>query len=92
MGWDGRQGLRGWAAPALHWGTRAGGPVVRLLSAPWSCTCAFPSSWPARLMSCPPVVMQVPIVFVDRIFGASKLGSQEIVMYLKGLVNLFLTT
>ncbi|EFN57145.1 hypothetical protein CHLNCDRAFT_57362 [Chlorella variabilis] len=37
-------------------------------------------------------IEEVPIVFVDRIFGASKLGSQEIVMYLKGLVNLFLTT
>jgi dolichol-phosphate mannosyltransferase len=36
--------------------------------------------------------LQVPIVFVDRIFGASKLGSQEIIMYLKGLVHLFLTT
>ncbi len=36
--------------------------------------------------------MQVPIVFVDRIFGASKLGSHEIVMYLRGLVNLFFTT
>ena len=36
--------------------------------------------------------LQVPIVFVDRIFGASKLGGAEIVMYLRGLLNLFLTT
>lgn len=35
---------------------------------------------------------QVPIVFVDRIYGASKLGGAEIVMYLRGLANLFLTT
>ena len=35
---------------------------------------------------------QVPIVFVDRVFGASKLGGAEIVMYLKGLAHLFLTT
>lgn len=35
---------------------------------------------------------QVPIVFVDRVFGASKLGGAEIVMYLRGLLWLFLTT
>lgn len=34
----------------------------------------------------------MPIVFVDRVYGASKLGSNEIVMYLKGLANLFFTT
>eukprot|EP01017_Pseudomicrothorax_dubius_P034820 TRINITY_DN4810_c0_g1_i11.p1 TRINITY_DN4810_c0_g1~~TRINITY_DN4810_c0_g1_i11.p1 ORF type:complete len:157 (-),score=36.42 TRINITY_DN4810_c0_g1_i11:168-638(-) len=28
---------------------------------------------------------QVPIVFVDRIFGESKLGSDEVVIYLKGI-------
>lgn len=33
---------------------------------------------------------EVPITFVDRIFGSSKLGGQEIVGYLKGLFNLFL--
>ena len=37
-------------------------------------------------------LVQVPIVFVDRIYGASKLGSAEIVMYLRGLAALFLTT
>ncbi|KAL4435629.1 hypothetical protein ABPG77_002592 [Micractinium sp. CCAP 211/92] len=37
-------------------------------------------------------IEEVPIVFVDRIYGASKLGGAEIVMYLKGLANLFLTT
>ena len=33
---------------------------------------------------------QVPITFVDRIYGESKLGPSEIVGYLKGLVGLFL--
>jgi dolichol-phosphate mannosyltransferase len=36
--------------------------------------------------------LQVPIVFVDRVFGASKLGGAEIVMYLRGLLWLFCTT
>ena len=35
---------------------------------------------------------EVPIIFVDRIYGESKLGANEIIMYLKGLLNLFLTT
>ncbi|KAL3763452.1 hypothetical protein ACHAW5_002704 [Stephanodiscus triporus] len=35
---------------------------------------------------------EVPIVFVDRIYGESKLGANEIIMYLRGLLNLFLTT
>lgn len=34
---------------------------------------------------------EVPIIFVDRIYGSSKLGSNEIIGYLKGLFNLFLT-
>ncbi|KAJ3315927.1 dolichol-P-mannose synthesis [Boothiomyces sp. JEL0838] len=33
---------------------------------------------------------EVPITFVDRVFGESKLGPSEIVGYLKGLVGLFL--
>ena len=32
---------------------------------------------------------QVPITFVDRMYGESKLGASEIVDYLKGLVGLF---
>ena len=35
-------------------------------------------------------VAEVPIIFVDRIYGESKLGANEIVSYLKGLWNLFL--
>lgn len=35
---------------------------------------------------------EVPITFVDRIYGESKLGANEIIMYLKGLLQLFFTT
>ena len=31
-------------------------------------------------------IEEVPIVFVDRLFGSSKLGKNEIVIYLKGVV------
>lgn len=41
---------------------------------------------------CPFWLLQVPITFVDRVFGTSKLGGSEIVGYLKGLVYLLLTT
>ena len=34
---------------------------------------------------------EVPITFVDRVYGASKLGGAEIVQYLQGLLRLFLT-
>lgn len=34
-------------------------------------------------------IEQVPITFVDRIFGESKLGANEIIGYLKGLVDIF---
>ena len=34
---------------------------------------------------------EVPITFVDRFFGESKLGAQEIVQYAKGLLTLFFT-
>eukprot|EP01041_Mallomonas_annulata_P000383 gene383-696_t len=36
-------------------------------------------------------IAEVPIVFVDRIYGESKLGASEIVSYLKGLWDLFLS-
>jgi dolichol-phosphate mannosyltransferase len=35
-------------------------------------------------------IEEVPITFVDRVFGESKLGPDEIVGYLAGLWNLFL--
>ncbi|XP_068641233.1 dolichol-phosphate mannosyltransferase subunit 1-like [Aristolochia californica] len=37
-------------------------------------------------------IEEVPITFVDRVFGSSKLGGSEIIEYLKGLVYLLLTT
>lgn len=37
-------------------------------------------------------ISEVPITFVDRVYGESKLGAMEIVQYLKGLFTLFLTT
>lgn len=37
-------------------------------------------------------IEQVPITFVDRIYGESKLGAGEILAYIKGLLHLFLTT
>lgn len=38
------------------------------------------------------IIGEVPITFVDRIYGDSKLGANEIIMYLKGLLQLFFTT
>jgi dolichol-phosphate mannosyltransferase len=35
-------------------------------------------------------IEEVPIVFIDRLFGKSKLGPNEIFIYLKGIVQLFL--
>lgn len=34
---------------------------------------------------------EVPITFVDRFYGESKLGGQEIVDYAKGLLYLFIS-
>lgn len=36
-------------------------------------------------------VEEVPIVFVDRMYGSSKLGANEIKIYLKGVYKLFMT-
>ena len=35
-------------------------------------------------------IEEVPITFVDRIFGEFKLGANEILSYLKGLVDIFI--
>ena len=35
---------------------------------------------------------EVPITFVDRVYGESKLGGNEIVQFVKGLLYLFATT
>jgi dolichol-phosphate mannosyltransferase len=37
-------------------------------------------------------IAEVPITFVDRIYGESKLGGKEIVLYIKGLLTLFFST
>ncbi|XP_020585592.1 probable dolichol-phosphate mannosyltransferase [Phalaenopsis equestris] len=37
-------------------------------------------------------IEEVPITFVDRVYGTSKLGGSEIVEYLKGLIYLLFTT
>ncbi len=42
-----------------------------------------------RARQCDFSIGEVPISFVDRIFGESKLGPDEVVGYLKGLVSLF---
>lgn len=34
-------------------------------------------------------IVDVPIVFVDRLYGDSKLGKDEIFGYIKGLLKLF---
>lgn len=34
-------------------------------------------------------IAEVPITFVDRIFGDSKLGGREVLLYLQGLGNFF---
>ena len=36
-------------------------------------------------------ISEVPITFVDRLYGESKLGAMEIVQYLQGLASLFLS-
>ncbi|KAI0244062.1 dolichol-P-mannose synthesis [Massospora cicadina] len=37
-------------------------------------------------------IAEVPITFVDRVYGESKLGTDEIIGYLEGLLTLFMTT
>jgi len=44
----------------------------------------------ARSMGCS--IAEVPIVFVDRIYGDSKLGVAEVKMFLLGVIRLFFTT
>jgi dolichol-phosphate mannosyltransferase len=37
------------------------------------------------------LISEVPIVFVDRLYGSSKLGANEFAIFLKGLARLFFT-
>lgn len=34
-------------------------------------------------------IADVPIIFVDRLYGESKLGKNEVIGYIKGLLKLF---
>jgi dolichol-phosphate mannosyltransferase len=45
-----------------------------------------------RARECGYTLGEVPISFVDRLYGESKLGGMEIVSYAKGLLYLFATT
>jgi dolichol-phosphate mannosyltransferase len=53
---------------------------------------AFQMEIIVRARNCGMEVSEVPISFVDRIYGESKLGTKEILLYLKGLMHLFFTT
>jgi dolichol-phosphate mannosyltransferase len=44
----------------------------------------------ARQQGC--TIGEVPITFVDRLYGESKLGGSEILQFAKGLLYLFATT
>ncbi|KAJ8912863.1 hypothetical protein NQ315_007995 [Exocentrus adspersus] len=44
----------------------------------------------ARKLNC--TIAEVPITFVDRVYGESKLGGSEIVQFVKSLLYLFATT
>ncbi|KAL6781542.1 DPM1 [Auxenochlorella protothecoides x Auxenochlorella symbiontica] len=53
---------------------------------------AFQMEIMVRARSLGYTVAEVPIVFVDRVYGASKLGGAEILLYVKGLLKLLVTT
>jgi dolichol-phosphate mannosyltransferase len=48
----------------------------------------LPRFWSLQPPPC--LLFQIPITFVDRMYGESKLGANEVVQYLKGLFQLFL--
>lgn len=53
---------------------------------------AFQMEMMVRARSLGYSVAEVPIVFVDRVYGSSKLGGAEIVQYAKGLLALLVST
>jgi dolichol-phosphate mannosyltransferase len=53
---------------------------------------AFQMEMVVRARNMGATIDEVPIVFVDRLFGDSKLGTAEIWMFLKGLFWLLITT
>ncbi len=90
--WDGR-GCMGTSDSGA--GPLPEGRIERACLPPHPPPAALPSLRPLPLAPCasalrdPRVRSQVPITFVDRIYGESKLGAMEIVQYLKGLWSLF---
>jgi dolichol-phosphate mannosyltransferase len=52
---------------------------------------AFQMEMIARATASGASIAEVPIVFVDRVFGQSKLGRNEYTMFISGLVHLFFT-
>jgi dolichol-phosphate mannosyltransferase len=106
-GWDLRRKLTSRGANVLAsalLGTRRVGDLTgafrlyrrslleRLLAQVASTGYAFQMEAAARCEHTPGVkVAEVPIVFVDRLYGCSKLGSAEIWLFLRGLLRLLLT-
>jgi dolichol-phosphate mannosyltransferase len=67
-------------------------PVLRhIISEPVSKGYVFQMEMMVRARALGYTVGEVPITFVDRIFGESKLGADEIVSYGKGVWTLFST-
>lgn len=52
---------------------------------------AFQMEMIARATAMNAKIAEVPIVFVDRVYGESKLGSSEYIMFITGLLRLFFT-
>lgn len=50
---------------------------------------AFQMEMAARAHAAGLTIAEVPIVFVDRVYGTSKLGPSEFALFLQGLVHLF---
>ena len=67
------------------------GATLAALLARCRCTgYAFQMEMMARAAAAGARVVEVPIVFVDRLYGASKLGPHEFAQFLAGLVHLVL--
>jgi dolichol-phosphate mannosyltransferase len=67
------------------------GLLARLVAETRATGYAFQMEVAVRAAASGAVIAEVPIVFVDRVYGASKLGGAEVALFLKGLVRLVLT-
>lgn len=68
-------------------------PLLARLLAATACTgYAFQMEMAARAEAAGAVYVEVPIVFVDRLYGASKLGPHEFAQFLGGLARLLVQT